>query len=210
MERFYEAQADSALDAFNKGDFDTCDKLSSGLLMHARLPPLWRAQCNLLLATTADNTALEYANAAVKWYNRLLEEDPKDEYLLKNHREATLLVRAGEKRQKKIEEEAEKEEGEAGQGVGEDGEAAKTADEEAGAMEALGGEGGVKESVEDKGDGDEEPDDVERAGGTAQAGENAGVTGLDVGSEDVMQGIEEEDVVPDSQQGPGDGGMAST
>jgi hypothetical protein len=48
------------------------------------------------MATKKDNTAIEFAKDAVKYYNILLKDDPNDEYLLENKQEAQLLVNEAE------------------------------------------------------------------------------------------------------------------
>lgn len=96
MERFYEQQADDALNAFNSGRYDIADQLCTKLLLEPKLPVLWRAQCNLLLATKGDNTSAAYAKDAAKYYDEMLVSDPDDDYLRENRREAQLLIDAAE------------------------------------------------------------------------------------------------------------------
>jgi hypothetical protein len=100
MERFYAERANSALDAFNAGRFDECDSLCTELLARPRLPYLWRAQSALLMATRKDNTAVEFAKDALKYYNLMLEDTPDDEYLKENRQEAERLVEYNEAKNK--------------------------------------------------------------------------------------------------------------
>lgn len=128
MERYYESQADAAVEAFNKGKWETCDTICTELLAIPALPSLWRAQCNLLLATTGENTAISFAKEAVKWYNKCLENGGDDEYLKKMRGEAELIIKAAE--EKKAAEQSEDKVAESKEEpVGEDGSPAEPADD---------------------------------------------------------------------------------
>ncbi|KPI43082.1 uncharacterized protein AB675_1911 [Cyphellophora attinorum] len=100
MKRYYESQADLAREHFNAGEYDKADKICTDLLADSRLPSLWRAQSNFILATTKQNTALEYARAAVKWYSICLDKDSEDDYLKKMLHKSQLLVNAEEARER--------------------------------------------------------------------------------------------------------------
>ncbi|KPI42712.1 uncharacterized protein AB675_1909 [Cyphellophora attinorum] len=91
-QRFYLTRGNSAIQAFNDRRWKACYSISTELLADPRLPSFWRAQCNLLMATRDDPTAVEYAKSAVKWADRVLEHKPTDAALLKIRREAQSIL----------------------------------------------------------------------------------------------------------------------
>ena len=94
--RYHRGKANAALEAFNKGDYDKVSTISHNLLLNPKLPRILRAQSNLLLASMGGNTAVAYAEAAVRWYDRALERKPEDQngYLKKMRGEAELIIKA--------------------------------------------------------------------------------------------------------------------
>lgn len=98
LEAFYEAQAVSANNAWNEGRYDEADTICTELLLDSRLPPLWRALCNLLLATGSADTAPAYARDAIRWYDHCLETLPDSTYLQGQRHEAARQLRDAEQR----------------------------------------------------------------------------------------------------------------
>jgi hypothetical protein len=98
MERFYAAQAKSALDAFNARNWALCDSICTELLALPRLPYLFRAQCSMLMATKDDDSSLEYAKDAVKYYDRCLTNEPDSEDLGESRGKSQLLLEAAQQK----------------------------------------------------------------------------------------------------------------
>jgi hypothetical protein len=98
MERFYAAQANSALDAFNARNWALCDSICTELLVLPRLPYLFKAQCSLM-ATKDNDSSLEYAKDTVKYYDRCLENKPDSEDLGERAEgESQLLLEAAQQK----------------------------------------------------------------------------------------------------------------
>lgn len=161
VERYYEANADAALEAFNRGEYDKADEICHDLLAKAKLPFLWRAQCNLLLASKEDNTSLGFAREALHWYDVLLEEMPGEEYLTKMRREAETLVRHSEGR-----------------------EARAAGAVEGGKVEGDEVEGGKAGEDKVEGDADDEAEGKGNGKGKAKGDEDGEVEGKDEAKED--------------------------
>ena len=73
----FRAQANEAIKAYNDTDYESCDTICASLLEVPDLPLVWRAECNYLLGTSSENTAVVFAETALELYKQLSARSPE-------------------------------------------------------------------------------------------------------------------------------------